>query len=965
LTEIAGPQTFYPVTPAAADDMPRAIGRFLVMRRLGEGGMGVVYSAFDEDLDRKVAIKVYDPKRVDDPNEARRRLVREAQAMAKLSHPNVVQVYEVGTVAEQVFVAMEFVKGSTLRQWLKEKPRSVQEIVESFVQAGRGVSAAHASGIVHRDFKPDNVLIGDDGRTRVLDFGIAHATAREEDPLPVPEDRQLPPRPVDYTSAETLDAPPSNSGALFAPLTQPGQILGTPAYMSPEQLRGYVTDATTDQFSFCIALYEALYGERPFEKIWWDQPPILEDSKVPASINRALARGLAIEPKDRFASMDELLAALVETPALPQKKRLPVFLFAGAVLAGAAVVFAVTYEPPCENAAAEMVRLWDAPRKAAIREAFLSTKLPFAETAWSAVERQVDAQAKLWIAARTDACEATYVRKTQSTELFDLRTSCLEQRRHELEAMLVGMAKGGRDIVERAPEMAFEMRPLEACSDIERLRLGIALPPDRATAKAAERVRTQLAEARALELSGQHREGLRVAEAALEASKHVGYEPVKAEALFQTGTLLGYVASPTVAVARLLDAIDTAESSRHDELAAEAWSRLTGIGRGILADPVRAKEWSRRELAIAKRIKSKERFAAALANSGAIEYLEGRYAEAEAQQREAVRLIEEELGKDHPAVAKNLHNLANTLAAESKSEEAIASYQRAIAIQNAQRGPKHPVAALARYDLALLRVELGQLEEARRALEEVSTIWSDAYGAEHREVGSAHLALANVETASGNLDRAEIHARRALKIYDLSFAADNPLRAEPYGSLGVILFLKREYSASLEANRTMLEIYERSLDENDARIGIVLSNIGEALVGLTSYRDALSAFERAEKVLLSAVGGDHELLAYPLKGKGQALLGLNQAGAAIRELEAALVIRAANPGEPAEVADVKWSLAQALAVARREHPRAQGLAKEASATYATLGESHAWKREKVDAWILAHGGQTEVAGNSR
>lgn len=939
--------------------MPRAIGRFLVVRRLGEGGMGVVYSAYDEDLDRKIAVKVYDPQRVEDANEARRRLLREAQAMAKLSHPNVVQVYEVGTVGEHVFVAMEFVKGMTLRHWLREKARSVEEIVAVFRQAGLGLCAAHASGIVHRDFKPDNVLIGDDGRTRVLDFGIAHATSPEGaaagDTIPVLSN-SIPPRPSDYASAETLDAPHSNSGPLYTPLTQPGQILGTPAYMSPEQLRGYATDARTDQFSFSIALYEALYGERPFDRSWWDQPPVLEDSKVPAHLNRALARGLAVEPKERFGSMEELLAALVEAPVAavaPAKKRPPVLLFVGALFAGAASVFVATREPRCRAAEIELADIWSTPKKDAIRAAFLSTKLPFAESAWSAVEKQLESHARGWAAARADACEATYVRRTQSSELFDLRMACLERGRHEIDAMLAGFARGGAEMVERAPEMAFELRPLELCSDLERLRSGIVPPADMQTARATEQVRAQLAEARALELSGQYREGLKIAEAALVTAERVNYEPLRAEALHQTGALLGHVASPTVAVERLLNAIDSAEASKHDELAAEAWNRLTALGRGVLSDPVRAKEWARRELALARRLKSKERYAAALLNLGGIEYLQGRYEEAEARQREAIRLSEEALGSEHPAVARNLHNLANTLAAESKSAEAIAAYERAISIQSLQLGPKHPTVASARYDLALLLVDLRRFGEAQKMLEEVSMIWAEAYGADHREVGSTHLALSNLEMESGHLERAEEHALRARAIYDREYTADNPLRAEPYGLLGAIQFLKRDYAASLESNREMLAIYERTLETNDVRIGIALSNIGETLVGSGNYREALETFDRAEKVLKAAVGMDHELLAYPYKGKGQAMLGLNMIQPSIRELERALAIRATTPGEQSEIADVKWSLARALTAARRDRARARALAAEASAAYASLGAAHAWRREMIEGWLAS------------
>ena len=228
------------------------VGRYVVLAPLGAGGMGVVYAAFDPQLDRKVALKLLHSEAVSasgatqSKNDGYARLLREAQAMARLRHPNVVAVHDVGKIDERVFIAMEFVEGGTLKQWLRARPRTRQEVLAVFIQAGRGLMAAHEAGLVHRDFKPDNVLVSVKGQAQVLDFGLAKATEEGERPSPGESRTNL------------------GTSTLSTNLTQVGAILGTPAYMAPEQHLGDVTDARTDQFSFCVALWSALYREAPF-----------------------------------------------------------------------------------------------------------------------------------------------------------------------------------------------------------------------------------------------------------------------------------------------------------------------------------------------------------------------------------------------------------------------------------------------------------------------------------------------------------------------------------------------------------------------------------------------------------------------------------------------------------------------------------------------------------------------------
>lgn len=305
--------------------IPAQVGRFPILRRLGSGGMGAVYAAYDELLDRKVALKVMHNTRGGSLGRKQRTLV-EARALARLTHENIPMVYEVGEAEGQVYISMEYIDGATLADWMAEAPRSWRDILSMYVQAGAGLAAAHQAGIVHRDFKPDNVLVGRDGRPRVVDFGLARLGDQGSHQVAVPSSLsgQLP---VPATSAEAggeagSAAPPLrtlSARASLDRLTMAGSISGTPGYMSPEQYQGGDVDAFSDQFSFCAALYEALYGYLPFAGETLEelaksvhgaprQPPA--GSKVPLEVQKALLRGLSPVARQRFASMSDLLSAL-------------------------------------------------------------------------------------------------------------------------------------------------------------------------------------------------------------------------------------------------------------------------------------------------------------------------------------------------------------------------------------------------------------------------------------------------------------------------------------------------------------------------------------------------------------------------------------------------------------------------------------------------------------------------------
>ncbi len=295
------PPTDAPPRRPEPSGLPR-VGRFSILTRLGAGAMGVVFAAYDEILDRKVAIKLLKGGAGDPDRKAR--LIREAQALARLSHPNVVAIHESGEHDQQIYIAMEFVRGRTLDDALlalgeDARARPWKAVVDLVLAAGRGLAAAHGAGLVHRDFKPQNVLVGDDGVVKVADFGLARAAIAE------------------------LEAPTATDDAgaslLESPLTRVGALVGTPAYMAPEQLEGGLVSPKSDQFAFCVALFEALSGERPYRG---DSLAALLDALAaglpagerrlggPAWLEAALRRGLARDPEARWPTMDALLDAL-------------------------------------------------------------------------------------------------------------------------------------------------------------------------------------------------------------------------------------------------------------------------------------------------------------------------------------------------------------------------------------------------------------------------------------------------------------------------------------------------------------------------------------------------------------------------------------------------------------------------------------------------------------------------------
>jgi serine/threonine protein kinase/tetratricopeptide (TPR) repeat protein len=860
------------------DVLPRgaSIGRFVVLGLVGRGGMGDVYAAYDPELDRKIAVKLLRarPSAGQSTTEGRTRLLREAQAIAKLSHPNVVVVYDVGTFGEAVFIAMEFIDGDTVRYWLNASPRDWREVLRVFVAAGRGLAAAHDAGLVHRDFKPDNVMVDQDGKVRVMDFGLARQSGAA-DPFPaatpeavaaelaknidVPLEPVMPsladgvPRPIasgskrpnrsapvdmDVTrvvpapnerksptqSTRMLDGGSSSSPrALEANLTQTGAMLGTPAYMAPEQFASKPGDARTDQFSFCVALYESLYGERPFEgksfmalmasvaKGVVREAP--EGTKVPSWVRRVILRGLLPAAAERHPSMTALLDALEKDPSVAHRRwaagAVTVMMAAGMVIGAARTLQA--RHSPCEGGAQKLAGVWEpipatTAHKQAIHRAFVATGKSYAEKTFETVKRALDKYTAAWTSTYTDACEATAVRGEQSAEVLDLRMSCLQGRLDSVKAVTDLFAHADGNTVEKAASAIDGLGDLDRCSDIPILRAVVKPPDDPATKSRVEKIKPKLARVKALTDAGHISEALALARPLAVEARTAGYPPLTAEAVRR---LAEVTARPSEMATLGEEAIWDAQSGGDDEIVAEGAVYLTYVVGYRNGDSKQARIWSDLADSTLRRLGGHGLLRAWLVNNrGIIADAENRLPDALAAIQESLRLKEQILGAEHPDVAISLGNMAYVLSKMGRIEEALTYSERSLAVDEKMLGIDHPETARQLENRAELLNTAGRFAEAdglgRRAL----AIWQREMGAENPEtasvltiIGKSSLGMGNTREALASLERAYLICRSAdpepSRLAETGFLLAQAMwsrRATRQDAMNIALDAKRNYA---------------------------------------------------------------------------------------------------------------------------------------------------------------------------
>jgi serine/threonine-protein kinase len=904
-----------------------SIGRYLVLSLLGQGGMGVVYAAYDAELDRRVALKLLRTARGSEG--ARRLLVREARALGKLSHPNVVQVYDVGERDGDVFVAMELVEGRALDQWCQGAPRpSSAEVLAAYLDAARGLSAAHEKGLVHRDVKPSNILRGDDGRVRVADFGLAAGRDAE---APPGQASRSGPRAAPAEDAilldETIPARSGPEGSLGEGLTNPDAVVGTPLYMAPEQQQGLRATAASDQYSLCVALHEGLYGAAPFrlretagpaatlagllaQKLAGPPAAPPAGSSVPPWVYRALARGLAPDPAARYPSMDALIAALSADPEAPRRgrrRRAGVAVTAAALLALAAVGWARSgaFRDPCAHPEQHLAGVWDQGVKGRVRAAFLGTGRPYAEGTVTRVTALLDGYGASYATMRGEVCRSPRSGR-QRVEIADLREACLERRRGQLHALTTLLAeRPDPEVLDRAVQAAAGLPPVTYCADTEALTARVRPPedPGRRAQVAALQVRVDRVEA--LLKAGKYQEGVPLGEPLLAEAASIGYAPLRAQVQLLQGRLRDGTGDSEGARALLREAAISAAEGRDDVLAANAWAHLLFV----VGDRQRRFDEAAAIRALGPTALARVDDEGALAMwanvEGTVLLRAGKYAEARVAYERALALRERALGPDHPDTAATLHNLATLMCAADDCPAARVAMERAVAISERSLGPDHPETALSLGNLGNVLRRVGDYPGAVAVHERALAIKERALGPEHRSVASSLNNLGSALSDLGELARAVAVLERALAIKERALGPDHPDVASTLTVLG----RARVRAGQLEAARPLLE--------------------------------------RSRALREKAEGSAHPNLAEPLLGLGELALARRAPEEAAPLLERALLLDSAECAR-----DVELALAEALWQLGQDRPRARALAARAQAAYERL--HHRPGLERATRWLAAH-----------
>jgi tetratricopeptide (TPR) repeat protein len=922
--------------PADAVAPNEQVGRYVVRGLLGTGSMGIVLSAYDPVLARKVALKLLLPSGAAGTTQGASRLEVEAQAMARLSHPNVVAVYEVDRVGDRTFIAMELVEGSTLRGWLRERPRGWREIVEMFVAAGRGLAAAHAAGLVHRDFKPDNVLIGRDGRPRVSDFGIVASTSE----------------PLAAGSEPTGDAPMHRSS-------------GTPGYMPAEQWAGRPVDARSDQFAYCVALWEALWRRRPFpgetrgelraavEAGALVEPP--SEPRVPRRLVAALRRGLASDPAARWPDLGALLDTLAR--AAGGRRRWTVV----AVAAAAAVVSAATAATiagagqaaaPCAPPAARLAAVWNVPRAVV-----LSVRLGAADPAHGALRAAkiaavLDRGAQSWSAMHVEACRATRLDGRQSDALLDLRMGCLDRWLGELASTVAAVEKAASPTaVDRAVHAAAEMSPLSTCADARALTEAVPPPAgatERATARALERRAQELEIAqRTGRLDGlpdQVRELVAAARALDHAPTLAAALAVEARVAFTRGS------NPEPILRELSE---VAARARDDRNVAFAWTQLIMTLANRLGKRDEALALVPAASAAVLRAGDTDELRAELLYvQGSIVDTGPKPAEGLALLVEA-RLLFERAAQSSPAAASRLADVIFETGSAHLSlgdaDAAIASCRDAIERWRALFGPDSPDEAFGWQNMGWALQKSARYDEALAAYRTAARIREARLGASP-QTAAALVAVASVLQEQRKSGEALAMYDRALAIYraqlgpgDLEHTGPLLGRADALSMLGRLDESERSYTEAIAA-------YEPT-GAKDNNLAIALYSRGLLSAKRERCDAALADHDRAAAVFEELEGPRSTYLIYPLIGKGRCLIDLGRAAEAIPVLERALRLPA-DARDAREVAGGRLYLGRAQIETGRDARGGLAMIRAARTEIAASGDGDATVRE-LDLWLAA------------
>ncbi len=731
---------------ALSADLPAGttLHRYVLEEAIGRGGMGVVYRAHDPHLDRDVALKLL-PKELGDSAADADRMLKEAQTLARLSHPNVVTVFDVGIERGQIFLVMELIRGVTLKEWLAKEKRSLRDIRRVFAAAGQGLYAAHQAGIVHRDFKPQNVLCAESGRVCVSDFGIA-VLGEEEQML----------------------------------------VAGTPAYMAPEQQTGGKIAASADQYSFCVALEEALSGRR-----------------IPPRLERMIRRGRAPNPVDRHPSMAKVLATL-------EGRRERLIIGGGALVVAAGVAFfagSLQAQPNaaevCARGAQRMAERWNPQTSGELRAA-LATRGPW-DLAYR-VTRSLDGYAHAWQLQYEQACQATHEHGTQSADTLRRRLTCLDRRRREMETVVQLISKGEAQLGS-ALQAASSLEPLQSCTDDLRLVALPALPEDRR--RLVDTLEDQVARAHALYMIGDFDDATKLAEDSLAAARKVGYPPILADALITMGAIHLRLGNSARAADHWYEASLVAEDARLDRTVADARAWLiyvVGVDLGRTQEALRIAQGARAAL---DRIGGDDAIEARY-----YDHLASVYAEGLGKTREGLRLYEQSVplnrrafGQDHLKVALTFYNMGVAYRRIGELDASRRALEEAIAMTDRVLGDSSYQTTML-IDLAITEGDAKRFDAAARHVKRAQELLQKVPDSPVYLAGDLDRARVEVALAAGDIPAALAAARRSVASY-----REHGLERSPWGyqnmmTLGRVLLAAKDLRAAEEQFKECKELAE-------------------------------------------------------------------------------------------------------------------------------------------------------------